>query len=356
MRRNRTIFTERPPRRLGWLAYPLLILLIVAVSVALNFINNGRVQVDQVSVTVTALPGDLERFRILHISDLHGNEFGQNQYTISTMLKTQRYNAVCITGDVCAPDGDYSAFLKLIDLFSPSVPVYFIAGDEDPEPILTAAHESEGVKADYVREAEEHGAIYLDHPECLTVGGTPIWFLPESAYGIDIPSARLTYQSRWNALVEENPELTPDIEARLHAIAYRLDVLDATEKSLKEMKREDVQIALTHLPLSEETIKTLQQWAGSDRTDFFRGASLVLAGHYNAGQVRLPLLGAVRAPEALGHGWFPGDAQLCGLSTVQGVTQYISPGLGVSRVYSIPMRMFNTPTVTVLTLTSTLSF
>lgn len=354
MRRNRTVFAERSPRRLGWLAYPLFIVLIFAVTVALSFINNGRIKVDQVSVTVTSLPKDLEKFRILHISDLHGHEFGPDQSTVSTMLKTQRYQAVCITGDVCAPDGNYDAFLKLIDLFS--VPVYFIAGDEDPDAILTVPHESEGVKADYIRDAEARGAIYLDHPEKIEIGGSAVWFLPENMYGLDIDSSRLAYQTRWNALVTENQTLTPEIEAQLHAIAYRLDVLDETEKKLKEIKPEDVQIALTHHPLSSETIITLQQWSGMDQSQFLRSVSLVLAGHCNAGQYRLPLLGAIRAPESMGGEWFPGDSQIVGLSTVQGVTQYISPGLGASCAYPIRFRYLNTPTVTVLTLTGTLTF
>lgn len=355
MRRNRAVFAERSPRRLGWLAYPLFILLLLALTVALSFINNGRLQVEQLNVTVTSLPKDLEKFRILHISDLHGNEFGPNQSSISTMLRTQRYQAVCVTGDVCGPDGSYDAFLKLIDLF-PTVPVYFIAGDEDPEPILTSVHESEGVKADYVREAEAHGAIYLDHPEKLTVGESVIWFLPESAYGLDIASSRLAYQTRWNALVTENETLTPDIEAQLHAIAYRLDALDAIEAGFKEMQPTDAQVALTHHPLSNETIVTLQQWSGTEHSRFLRSVSLVLAGHFCAGQYRLPLLGPIRAPESLGSGWFPGNDGIVGLSTVQGVTQYISPGLGASGSYPVRFRYLNTPTLTVLTLTGVLSF
>ena len=355
MRRNRAIFAEAKQRRLGWLAYPLLLLLVLAVAIALNFINNGRVKVDQVSVTVTSLPKDLEKFRILHISDLHGNEFGPDQSTIATMLKTQRYQAVCITGDVCAPDGSYDAFIKLIDLFS-SVPVYFIAGDEDPEAILTKPHAGDSVKADYIVEAEAHGAIYLDHPEKIEVGKSVIWFMPESIYGLDLPSSRLAYQTRWNTLVSENPTMTPEVEAQLYAIAYRLQVLDDTEESLKSIQDGDVQIALTHHPLSDETIITLQQWSGMEQDQFFRSVSLVLAGHYNAGQIRLPLIGALRAPQSLGGSWFPRDSQLTGLSTVQGITQYISPGLGVSDIYPIRFRMFNTPTVTVLTLTSVLSF
>lgn len=354
MRRRKTIFAERKPRRLGWLGYPLFLLLIAAVCVALNFINNGRVRVEQTSVTITSLPKDLEKFRILHISDLHGNEYGPGQSTIATMLKTQRYDAVCITGDVCGPEGDYEAFLKLIDLFS--VPVYFIAGDEDPEAIVTAAGPDDSPKAAYIREAEAHGAIYLDHPELLTVGKSTLWFCPESMYGLDLDSSRTAYENRRDALVARGADITPDEEAQLRAVRYRLMVLDLTENALEMMGKDDVQIALTHHPLTEETIKTLQQWAGENQGDFFRSVDLVLAGHYNAGQVRLPFGGAVRAPASAGGAWFPGDRLLTGLSTVQGVTQYITPGLGVSAIYPIRFRMFNTPTVSIVTLTSVLSF
>ena len=172
--------------------------------------------------------------------------------------------------------------------------------------------------------------------------------------GGDLASSYTAYRSRRESLLAAQP-LTPDQEAQLRAIDYRLTVLDTITESLNEMQPDDVQIALTHHPLTSETIKTLQQWAGSDRNDFFRGVSLVLAGHYCGGQMRLPLLGAIRAPESL-SGWFPKDSEIVGLSTVQGVTQYISPGLGASAIYPIRFRMFNTPAVTVLTLTSVLSF
>ena len=85
------------------------------------------------------------------------NEFGASQSTIKTMLNTQRFNAVCITGDVCSPDGDYSSFIKLIDSFT--VPVYFISGDEDPDPYLSSSHETDTVKSPYILTAEQHGAM-----------------------------------------------------------------------------------------------------------------------------------------------------------------------------------------------------
>lgn len=93
-------------------------------------------------------------------------------------------------GDVCAPDGNYDAFLKLIDVFAGACRYTLLAGDEDPAPIAAQPNTPERVKADYVLAAEEHGAIYLDSPQKLTVGKSAVWFCPESMYGLDIDSSR----------------------------------------------------------------------------------------------------------------------------------------------------------------------
>lgn len=135
MRKSRSLFTDAKPRRTGALVYPMLLILLLAVIVALNFVNNGRVKLLNEDVTITSLSKDLEKFRILHISDLHGNEYGANQSTISTMLKTARYNAVCITGDVCAPDGNYDAFLKLIDVFAGACRYTLLRAMRIPRPL-----------------------------------------------------------------------------------------------------------------------------------------------------------------------------------------------------------------------------
>ena len=353
MRKDRALFQEREKKNVsGCLVYPLLLILIIAVVVALNLVNSGRVVLQKQSVTIPSLPSDLSNYRILHISDLHGNEFGADHSTIANLLKGNTYRAVCITGDVCDKDGNYDAFLKLIELFPKEIPVFFIAGDEDPEPILTSSHSTDAVKADYILAAEALGAIYLDAPYKITVGKSNIWFCPESIYGLDLDSTRAAYESRRTQLTQGQDQYKPENAAQLRAIDYRLSVLDKTEAALNEMQIADTQIALTHYPLSDETLNLLQQWAGSEENNFLRSVSLILAGHYNGGQLRIPFVGALKAPASAGGKWFPKDHTMVGLSVVHGVTQYISPGLGVSDDYKIPLRIFNTPAITLITLTS----
>ena len=70
------------------------------------------------------------------------------------------------------------------------MPVYFVAGDEDPAPIAAQPNTPERVKADYVLAAEEHGAIYLDEPEAQVRGKSTLWLVPEYLYSLNTEGRR----------------------------------------------------------------------------------------------------------------------------------------------------------------------
>ena len=106
---------------------------------------------------------------------------------------------------------------------------------------------------------------------------------------------------------------------------------------------------LTHTPLSEEYVSGTAAWSGKGTAFSIRYASMILAGHYNGGQWRLPFGGAIYVPEL---GWFPEDSEIMGLGYVNSVPQYISPGLGSDPHYTYqPGRLFNHPVITRITLT-----
>ena len=142
-----------------------------------------------------------------------------------------------------------------------------------------------------------------------------------------------------------------DAEAAQKRVAeYQLSRAEEIRTSLAEMKATDVQVVLCHAPLGADYVSTVMGWG--TRSDVFslRRAALILSGHYCGGQFRLPFLGPVYLPDA---GWFPGDEGVRGLSWVNGIPEYISPGLGASHAVPWqPFRLFNTPTVTRITLTS----
>ena len=120
-------------------------------------------------------------------------------------------------------------------------------------------------------------------------------------------------------------------------------------KVTDEFLSTDIQVVLTHTPLSEDYVADVVSWTGKEDLFSLRYASLILAGHYNGGQWRIPFVGAVYVPEL---GWFPEDGKVQGLGYVEGIPQHISPGMGSDPHYEHqPGRIFNSPVMTKITLT-----
>ena len=351
------LFAEERKRHPALALLLLLVLTLLCIALVLNHINNCRVDLLKETVTVPTLPSSLEGFRILHISDLHGLWFGQTQDRLRDTLASARYDIVCVTGDVTGPDGSFDAFLSLIDLFdTEKTPVYFIPGDEDP-PALTGAADSDGPKSAFVRAAEEHGAVFLDAPLKIVEGKISLWLSPEWTYTLDINGLDEQYADYLSGCRSQPP--SPERDAAMAYWEYQIGQVNRIRAARREMLEGDVHVALTHHPLQLSALQTLQEWTSTDNDSYVRTVSLVLSGHYVGGQWRLPGVGAVRVPESAetgNGGWFPDDSRVVGLSSFLGVPQYISPGLGTSSAIALPpLRLFNTPSVTILTLTSRLT-
>lgn len=353
MRRSRDPLFDSDRKSHGTLIFTLLILVIfLSMILVLNHINNSRVTLVTQNITVPALNSGMNNFRILHISDLHGQRFGAHQERLQLTVAQAKYDIVVITGDVTGPDGDDSAFLELLDLFQGKKPVYFIPGDEDPAPIQ-AQPGSDSAKAPYILRAEAHGAVFLDAPERIEFGRNAMWLWPERLYTLDIGNSEATVATRQAEL--ESMPASPERDAQLRAVQYQGDLLARIRAARRVIKTDDVHIALTHHPLSLSALTTLREWTDGGNDAHVSSVSLVLAGHYNGGQWRLPFAGAVKVPASAGKGsgWFPGDMGVVGLSSYQGIPQYISPGLGASRAVGLPaFRLFNTPQITQITLTT----
>jgi ActR/RegA family two-component response regulator len=125
--------------------------------------------------------------------------------------------------------------------------------------------------------------------------------------------------------------------------------MDEIRESRKLFQPEHIQVVLTHTPLTEEYVRDMITWGSKEDYFSMRYAGLILAGHYNGGQWRLPMGRAIHVPEL---GWFPEDQLVRGLSYLNGIPQYISPGLGSDPHYEHqPGRLFNPPMLTLITLT-----
>ena len=326
-----------------------LILLLVLAFFITNFTVSNRVRLEEVRLTMMNLPVDLEEYSILHISDLHGARYGDKQKAIRTALGNIRYSCVVMTGDMLGNDGDIEPLLELIALMPADTPKYLISGDMDGTLIDSNAHGSLSPYADWALRLQEAGVILLDRPVSETRGKGTIWFVPEDIYMLDLDMTESVYQKQLDSLKQRAASLSADEAARIRALEYELERVEDIRAKKAEFKPEDIQIVLTHTPLTEEYVQHLVSWTEKENVFSLRYASLILAGHYNGGQWRIPGVGAAYVPEL---GWFPEDRLVQGLSWLGDVPQYISPGLGSDPHYeNQPGRVYNPPVITRITLT-----
>ncbi|MBQ4639507.1 MAG: metallophosphoesterase [Clostridia bacterium] len=356
--KSRDPIFAKPRKKHRFLSALVVVLLFLCITtVAFNYINNVRVTLIKQSVTIPTLPKQAENFRILHISDLHGISFGPGQSRLKDTLKDAKYNIVCFTGDAVDKDGNFDAFLELIALF-PDTPFYFISGDEDPSPIIATPHEGDSPKAQYIQAAEAMGAVYLDAPVKISDGTDSVWLSPERVYSLDAHGTAQALSDRREELMKEAD--SPEKKAALEAVSYQEEQLERIRLARKEMLPGDTHIALSHHPLTKTGMTNLVEFLKTDNESYVSAVALLLSGHYVGGQWRIPLLGPVKAPASSGlgnNGWFPDDTFVSGLSYTLGIAQYISPGLGTSQAMGLPpIRLFNTPAVTQITLTTKMTY
>ena len=350
---NKYIFASDPGRKPHKHRFLKTLLVVIPLLAAVFWVTNltvsRRVLLENKRLTVLNLPQDLEEYSILHISDLRGARYGEKQKAIAAALGNVRYSCVVMTGDMLGPDGEIEPLLELIDLMPKETPKYLIPGEADEPMINSKAHSSLSVYADWVEEVRKAGVTVLELPVAETRGKGRIWFIPENLYTLDLEGMKAVYTQELSRLNSRVTELDADDSARTRALEYELNRVRELEEIRKEFTAQDIQVVLTHVPLTEEYVEDMI--AGSDKEDYFsmRYASLILAGYYNNGQWRLPFAGPVYIPD---RGWFPGDEGITGLEYLSGIPQYISPGLGSSPLYEYqPGRLFNSPVMTRILLT-----
>ncbi|MEA4927477.1 MAG: metallophosphoesterase [Candidatus Limiplasma sp.] len=325
---------------------------VVVLGLLTNAAMNRRLDLQTEKVRVMSLDKKFENFTLLHISDLHGAEIGLNADAWRSLLYGKDFSAVVMTGDMVGAQGDYSPLISLVKTLrqiKAGVPVYLIAGDEDPTPVVSNLHGNPEVLAEWVRAAQEVGAVYLDRPVSQSVGKQTAWFVPEYLYSVDITGMQESLTRQKQDMEAVGQQYEGEGGASYRALCYRLDAITASAAAIKTMTKDDLQIGLTHVPLEADYVREMIEWADESAPFSFRRLSLVLAGHYCGGQWRLGSLGPVYVPE---KGWFPGDAGVLGMQRINSISQYISAGISASHFYPMPGRLFNTPSVALLTYTA----
>lgn len=321
---------------------------ILLAAVVVLFIGNGIanqfVHVERITVPVKGLDEAFDGFTLLHLSDLKGARFGAEQGRLGFALDGEEYDVVVMTGDMVSPLGNAQPLYALIDCLrglNQDVPIYYIAGDDDPLP-ASMTHASGGSPfAPWVLGANQRGAQLLSSPIAIERNGQRIWLAASTQLSLDLDAMQGQYERQYLSALENQDE------NEIELAAFQLNALEGMRSARATMSEEDIYIALTHVLPGEEDPDALTP------ASLPNAINLMLGGHYLGGLLRLPGIGPLFIPakSRLGYGILPGE---CSGLTKRGATWlYASPGMG-SQDAMYPQwffRLANPPTVTLITLT-----
>ncbi len=345
------------------MTFPLFILLSFLILVfALMALDNSSVQVDRQTISLVGLPEDLEGYTIVQVSDLHGRDFGARQAALLRTINAESYNLLVFTGDMVGASGNAQPFYDLLDGLSAKRPRYFIPGDSDPDILLKDPRTTGGtleqvVLSDWVLGAKSRDAELLSATTEIDVGQAKLWLTPGYLLNLNITDSVKLLQDQMTQETEGTLSGLEGDHDNLPFSTWRFNQFKATQDAIPKMNAADVQIALSHIPPTEQYITVSQELSAKGTRAYLYTPDLVLAGHYCGGGWKLPFLGAFYIPSTFAprHGWFPAQGDVEGMKQLGGTLVYTTPGLGMTdRIYLPKFRLLNSPKISVLTLTSTI--
>lgn len=344
----------------GFMAATLILIAVVTI-----FLTNRTVGIDTEQIIITGLQSDFEGYKILLISDLNGRFFGQDQSILMRKLEGEKYDCVVLAGDMVGSSGNTDAFYALLDQLGTRKPVYFIAGDNDPSPLLSVPRDNSSasltlrqmVLSDWVLGAIEHGAIYLDTPTKVTKGASSMWLLPDLFLNLNVG----------DSLDEYKDELAQESESYLEGIIrskdtlpltnYRRDILYKSDSLISSVADTDLTIMVSHeVPSDSQILHAQDPGSAAEKKGHFASPDLILSGHYCGGEWKLPLIGPVYVSSNIlpRYGWFPDRSYVEGQRAVGTTTVYTTSGMGNNDDTLLFGRLNNPPQVSILTLTGEL--
>ncbi|KEK22422.1 metallophosphoesterase [Bacillus gaemokensis] len=259
-----------------------------------SYLQNNLLSVNKISITSSKIPTNFKGFKIVQLSDLHSKKFGDKQEVLIEKVKSLKPDIIAITGDLIdSKRYDAEASLEVIKQLVQHYPVYFVTGNHEAWSGRYASLEKKLKQYNVSVLRNEHIRIQKD--------GQEIYIL-----GIDDPTFTV-----------ENSDGNDEMTTITNEIIKVTNVIDPV----------GFKVLLSHRP------EHFQAYAEHQ-------IDVVLTGHAHGGQVRLPFIGGLVAPN---QGVLP--KYTAGLYK-EGVTSMIvNRGLGNS---IIPQRIFNRPEIVVV--------
>ncbi|UFH64542.1 metallophosphoesterase [Clostridium cadaveris] len=259
------------------------------------FLQNNSIVISNYTHRSRKIPSAFHGYKILHISDLHNKMFGKNQDYLIKKIKASSPDIIVITGDLIDRRRfDLDTAMCFINKAVDIAPIYYVSGN----------HEAWSGKYDQIKQSlKDAGVLILDDTSLeLLKGENSIQLL-----GLSDPDFLTS-----NYLDGTNTK--------------------KLELQLKQWSNDiNYKILLSHRP---ELFSLYIE----------NNIDLIFSGHAHGGQIRLPFLGGLIAPD---QGFFP--KYTSGPYKNANSTMFVSRGLGNS---IFPFRVFNRPEIVVVTLKS----
>ena len=258
------------------------------------YFQNNSIVTTEYNFSSNKVPQNFIGYKIVQLSDLHSKSFGNNQRGLVTKVKKVNPDLIVFTGDLIDSDRyDEKISLTLMEKLVQIAPVYYVTGN----------HEWWSGKFNSLEDKLKDTGVQVmrNTVEEIIIGNDKIQII-----GIDDP-AKLNESYAERAIVEE--DITNSIKGLEEGVNFK--------------------ILLSHRP---ELFSLYTQY------EF----DVVFSGHAHGGQVRIPFIGGLVAPN---QGLFPEYSS--GMHDADNATMIVNRGLGNS---IIPLRVFNRPEIVVVTL------
>lgn len=236
-----------------------------------------------------------EKIRIVQLSDLHNSEFGKDNNRLIARVSEEDPDLIFVTGDIIISNEiETEIAINLINDLTKIAPVYVSMGNHEKE-----YEDKYGIDISSVY--EEAGAVVLDR----------------------------NYEE---IIINDNKIRIAGIYGYCFPIGYEVERKDESVFLNNFQNTDSLKLLLAHMPLGWYHSGSLDSW----------NIDVVFSGHTHGGQVRLPFIGGLYAPDL---GLFPGREGGLYYSQDAKKVLVLSKGLGSSEI--IP-RFNNIPEIVVV--------
>ncbi|MBC1500607.1 metallophosphoesterase [Listeria weihenstephanensis] len=266
------------------------------------YLSTKRLTATEYTVSSAKIAPELDGFRVMQLSDIHGSTFGRYNHTLIRKVYELAPDLIVVTGDLLDGDEGINTALTLMRKLMRICPVYYVTGN----------HEARSANLeDLLPALEKSGIVYLKNQHVYIERDGKTFAL----VGIDDPSMQ----------IEKFHDYSLEEEIDLEETIVREEIEEATAGIPESI----FTFLLAHRP---------EKWPIYQDTP----VDLVCCGHAHGGQVRLPFTEGLFAPH---QGLMP--KLTAGMHEENDTTMIVSRGIGNATI--VP-RVFNDPDIPIIRL------